>query len=130
MVRAGGAFGAGAKKEGTREIEPSAATPGPDERKLDAVFRTHIITGGGLTNETAGLPGGDSDERLPDPREMPVEGWVAGVPVVDGVADSGWVECGSGRRFRMQMVVKASEMQKDWVRSIMFAPDGETPSLS
>ena len=83
-----------------------------------------------MTNETAGIPGGDFDERLPDPRKMPVEGWVAGVPVVDGVADSGWVECGSGRRFRMQMVVKASEMQKDWVRSIMFAPDGETPSLS
>ncbi len=128
MVRADGAFGAGAKKEGKREIEPSAATPGPDEQQLDEVFRTHTITGGELTNETADLPGANSDERPPGSGEKPVDGWVAGVPVVDGLADSGWVECGSGRRFRMQMVVRASEIQKDWVRSMVFAPEGETPS--
>ena len=130
MVRADGAFGAGAKKEGKREIEPSAATPGPDEQQLDAVFSTHIITGGELTNETVDLPGADSEQWSPDPSEMPVEGWVAGMPVVNGVLDSGWVECGRGRRFRMQMVVRASEIQKDWVRSMVFAPDDETPCLS
>lgn len=74
-------------------------------------------------------PGGVRPEEPSLNPEAPfVEGWVANMPVIEGVADSGWVESDRGR-FRVQMVVRSSEIQRNWVRSMVFASDGETPDL-
>ena len=117
------------EKKAPREVEPRPAALRPDEQELGEVSSTHTTAGGELTTETAGLPGACPEERSPDLSNLPVEGWVADMPVIEGVADSGWVESARGR-FRVQMVVRSSEIQRNWVRSMVFSSDGETPDLS
>ena len=112
-----------------REIGTSAAAPRPTERELGVIAFKGTETGGEL--QSAALdPGGVCPEETSLSSEAPlVEGWVADMPVIEGVADSGWVESDRGR-FRVQMVVRSSEIQRNWVRSMVFSSDGETPDLS
>ena len=107
----------GSNEMAPREFEPSAAALRPDERKLGEVFCTHTTTGGGLTTEAAELPGARLQERSPDRSNLLVEGWVAGVPVVGGVADSGWQACDGGR-VRLVVRVKDCPEQREWVRAM------------
>ena len=119
----------GFNESAPRGTEPSPATLGPAERKLGVIAFKGTKTGGEL--QSAALdPGGVCPEEPSLSPEAPlVEGWVAGMPVIEGVADSGWVESDRGR-FRVQMVVRSSEIQRNWVRSMVFSSDGETPDLS
>ena len=119
VARTGATLWPGAKKTGSREIEPSATTLRPDERKLGAVAVKDTEQGVGLQTEAAETRG-----RCPEPRALgldsvPVEGWVAGVPVVDGVADSGWRECEGGRA-RLVVRVKDCPEQREWVRAMAY----------
>ena len=50
-------------------------------------------------------------ECSPDFDDSRIEGWVAGVPVVDGIADSGWTDCDGGR-VRLVVRVKDSPEQQ------------------
>lgn len=117
VVRSEATLWPGAKKDGPREIESSAATLRPDERKLDAVAVKDTEQGGGLQTEAAEPRGIWPEERALDLDSVLVEGWVAGVPVVNGEADSGWRECEGGR---VRVVVRVQECpeQKEWVRGM------------
>ena len=112
----------GFNESAPRGIEPSPATPGPTERELGVIAFKGTKRGGELQSGALD-PGGVC------PEAPLVEGWVADMPVIEGVADSGWVESDRGR-FRVQMVVRSSEIQRNWVRSMVFSSDGETPDLS
>ena len=120
MVRKWPGFGE-PKPERTapREVEPRPAVPRPDEQELGEVFCTHITIGGGLTTGMAELPGDWSQDRPLDPDGSSIEGWVAGVPVVDGVADSGWQPC-EGGRVRLVVRVVDSPEQREWVRAMSY----------
>ena len=101
-----------------REIEPSAAAPGSDEDKLESAFLYCIDHGGffAITEPFAVWP----EERSLDLSVSRIEGWVAGVPVVDGVADSGWLVC-KGGRVRLVVHVSDSPEQREWVRGMAYA---------
>ena len=60
------------------------------------------------------------EERSLDLSVSRIEGWVAGVPVVDGVADSGWLVC-KGGRVRLVVHVSDSPEQREWVRGMAYA---------
>ena len=107
----------GSNETAPREIEPSAVALRPDEQQLDAVFCIHTTPGGGFSTETAGCPGAWPQERSLDLDGSRIEGWVAGVPVVDGVADSGWTDC-EGGRVRLVVRVTDSPEQREWVRAM------------
>ena len=107
----------GLNERAPREIEPSAVARRPDEQQLGEVCSTHTTRGGGLTTELAALPGAACEECSPDFDHSRIEGWVAGVPVVDGVADSGWTDC-EGGRVRLVVRVKDSPEQREWVRAM------------
>ena len=108
----------GVKKE-LREIRPYAAALGPDEQKLEAVFVNHTEHVGPLATAAAEPVGIWPEERLLDLNAACIEGWVAGVPVVDGVVDSGWQPC-EGGRVRLLVRVTDCPEQKEWVRGITY----------
>ena len=102
-----------------REIEPSAAAARPGEQKLgEVVFKDiQCVTELQTENDMGfGIPG---DECGSVADSVGVEGWVAGVPVCGGVADSGWQEC-EGGRVRFVARVKLCPAQREWVRAQMF----------
>ncbi|MDE2786001.1 MAG: hypothetical protein OXL37_04995 [Chloroflexota bacterium] len=70
-----------------------------------------------MTTETAQFLGAWPRERSADFDHSLIEGWVAGVPVVDGVGDSGWTDC-EGGRVRLVVRVKDCPEQREWVRSM------------
>ena len=88
-----------------REIVTSAAALKPDERELDAVNFMRTTSEGGLQTETVASP---------------VEGWVIGVPVVDGDADSAWLELGD-TRVRIKVHVEPNDRQLEWVKGQLFS---------
>ena len=102
-----------------REIEPSSVVPRPTERKLGVIAFKGTKTGGELQSEASDPGGIWPEERALDPNSVPVEGWVAGVPVMDGVADSGWCECEGGRA-RLVVRVKNCPEQREWVRAMAY----------
>ena len=118
----------GCNELASRGIEPSPATLGSAERELGVIAFKSTKTGGELQSEAPDPGGVRPEEPSLNPEPPLVEGWVANMPVIEGVADSGWVESDRGR-FRVQMVVRSSEIQRNWVRSMVFASDGETPDL-
>ena len=100
-----------------REIEPSDAAPRPDDRELEAVaFNAREIDGRLQTTESGSVGIWPELRSMDlDPNDSPVEGWVAGFPVVDGVADSGWQECEGGR---LRLIVKVPDCpgRREWAR--------------
>lgn len=104
-------------RNGPREGGASSAALRPTEQKPEEVVVNH--SGSASCAQTDG----------PELSHGRFEGCVAGVVVVDGVADTGWVEM-DGRRFRMTMVVKSTDIQRDWVRSMVFAPGGECEGVT
>ena len=104
------------RKKAPREIGPSSAAPRPVEREPEEVVVNHTTLGGGFQS-AAGPRGIWPEERSLDLDGAHIEGWVAGVPVVDGVADSGWQEC-EGGRVRLVVRVTDSPDQKEWVRAM------------
>ena len=110
-------FGKPNKRTAPREIGPSAAAPRPTERELGVIAFNNTEQGGELQSETSDPAGIWPQERLLDPDGSHIEGWVAGVPVVDGVADSGWQPCQGGRVRLMVRVVDCPE-QREWVRAM------------
>ena len=106
----------GIKKE-LREIRPYAAALEPDEQKLETVFVNHTEHVGPLATAAAEPVGIWPEERSLDLSVSHIEGWVAGAPVVDGVADSGWQPC-EGGRVRLVARVKDCPEQREWVRAM------------
>jgi hypothetical protein len=102
-----------------QEIEPSAAAPRPDEDELEAASVNHTNVGNLLQTAMSEPVGICFEENAPDADLSPVEGWVAGVPVVDGVADSGWQKC-EGGRVRLVVRVRDSAEQREWVRAMAY----------
>ena len=111
----------GAKKKiGPREIGPSAATLRSAERELGVIESKSTQQGGDLAN----VGGPDPRASWPEERELhlddvAIEGWVAGLPVVDGVADSGWEACEGGR---VRVVIRIGDYpdQREWVRAMSY----------
>ena len=104
------------KRTEPREIGASSAAPRPAEQSLEEVVSDDSGLGGCW--QSAAEPGGIWPEERSldlDLDGLLVEGWVAGVPVVDGVADSGWKEC-KGGRVRLVVQVKDCPEQREWVR--------------
>lgn len=104
-------------REEPREFGRYAAAPGPNEDKLGAVFCDSNEQGGFLSTAVAEPVGVWPEERSLDLSDAQVEGWVVGLPVVDGVADSGWQPC-SGGRVRLLVRVAACPEQREWVRAM------------
>ncbi len=106
------------KRTEPREIRASSAAPRPAEQSLEEVVSDDSGLGGCW--QSAAEPGGIwPEERSLDLDGSPVEGWVAGLPVVDGVADSGWKEC-KGGRVRLVVRVKDCPEQREWVRVMSY----------
>ena len=116
MAKQPSGFGKRQKRTAPREIGPSSAAPRPVEREPEEVVFNHTTLGGGFQS-AAGPRGIWPEERSLDLDGAHIEGWVAGVPVVDGVADSGWQEC-EGGRVRLVVRVTDSLDQKEWVRAM------------
>ena len=116
MAKQPSGFGKRQKRTAPREIGPSSAAPRPVEREPEEVVFDHTTFGGGFQS-AAGPRGIWPEERSLDLDGAHIEGWVAGVPVVDGVADSGWQEC-EGGRVRLVVRVTDSPDQKEWVRAM------------
>ena len=107
------------KRTEPREIRASSAAPRPTENQLEEVVVDGIELGG-CWQSAAAEPGGIwPEERSLDLDGSPVEGWVAGLPVVDGVADSGWKEC-KGGRVRLVVRVMDCPEQREWVRAMAY----------
>ena len=104
------------RKKAPREIGPSSAAPRPVEREPEEVVFNHT-TLGGVFNRQRDLAASGPRRGRWDLDGAHIEGWVAGVPVVDGVADSGWQEC-EGGRVRLMVRVTDSPDQKEWVRAM------------
>ena len=100
-----------------REIGTSAAAPRPTKRELGVIAFKGTKTGGELQSETSAPGGIWPAERSSDWDPSGIEGWVAGVPVVDGLADSGWTDCERGR-VRLVVRVKDCPEQREWVRAM------------
>lgn len=100
-----------------REFGRCAAAPEPNEDKLGAVFVDSNEQGGFLSTAATGPVGVWPEERSLDLSAAQVEGWVVGLPVVDGVADSGWQPC-KGGRVRLVVRVAACPEQREWVRAM------------
>ena len=111
----------GAKKKiGPREIGPSAATLRSAERELGVIESKSTQQGGDLANVGASEPrAAGPEESVSCIDDLAIEGWVAGLPVVDGVADSGWVSC-EGGRVRLVVRVVDSPEQREWVRAMSY----------
>ena len=104
------------KRTEPREIGASSAAPRPAEQSLEEVVSDDSGLGGCW--QSAAEPGGIwPEERSLDLDGSLVEGWVAGLPVVDGVADSGWQPC-KGGRVRLVVHVVDSLEQREWVRAM------------
>ena len=116
MAKQPSGFGKRQKRTAPREIGPSSAAPRPVEREPEEVVVNHTTLGEGFQS-AAGPRGIWPEERSLDLDGAHIEGWVAGVPVVDGVADSGWQEC-EGGRVRLVVRVTDSPDQKEWVRAM------------
>ena len=107
------------KRTKPREIRAYAAAPRPTEQQLEEVVVDGIELGG-YWQSAAAEPGGICPgEKSLDPDGSLVEGWVAGLPVVDGVADSGWKEC-KGGRVRLVVRVRDCPEQREWVRAMAY----------
>ena len=108
----------GAKRVGPREMGTSAATLRSAELELGVIACKSTKQGGDLANVWAPEPRAAwLEERELHLDDVVVEGWVADLPVVDGVADSGWVSCEGGRVRLMVHVVDCPE-QREWVRAM------------
>ena len=106
------------KRTEPREIGASSAAPRPAEQSLEEVVSDDSGLGGCW--QSAAEPGGIwPEERSLDLDGSLVEGWVAGVPVVDGMADSGWKEC-EGGRVRLVVHVSRCPEQREWVRVMAY----------
>ncbi len=116
VIRAGAAMRADEWGGGPRASAHPAAAPEPDERKLGTVVCKHTKQGGDwqIGSEEALDP--SPGQRVPGPQSVAVEGWIAGVPVVGGVADSGWLDCPGGR-LRLVVTFKDCADQREWVRA-------------
>ena len=106
------------KRTEPREIGASSAAPRPAEQSLEEVVSDDSGLGGCW--QSAAEPGGIWPEERSLDLDLDldgslVEGWVAGLPVVDGVADSGWKVC-KGGRVRLVVQVKDCPEQREWVR--------------
>ena len=106
-------------KEEPREIGPCAAAPQPDESKLETVCSHFNNQEDFLATAVTEPVGIWPEERTLDLSVSRIDGWVAGVPVVDGVADSGWVDC-EGGRVRFVVHVCDSPEQREWVRAMSY----------
>ena len=106
-------------KEEPREIGPCAAAPEPDERKLETAFSHFNNQKDFLATAVTEPVGVWPEERSLNLSVSHIEGWVAGLPVVDGVADSGWEGCEGGRVRLVVRVVDRPE-QKEWVRAMSY----------
>lgn len=104
-------------RTGPREFERHTATPKPNEDKLGAVSFDSNGQEGFLSTGSAEPVGVWPEERSLDLSTSQVEGWVVGLPVVDGVADSGWQSC-KGGRVRLVVRVAACPEQREWVRAM------------
>ena len=102
-----------------REFGRYVAAPGPNEDKLGAVFCDSNEQGGFLSTAVAEPVGVWPEERSLDLSASRIEGWVLGLPVVDGVADSGWQEH-QGSRVRLVVKVADNPEQRKWVRLTAF----------
>ena len=107
----------GSNETAPREIDPSAVALRPDEKQLDAVFCIHTTSAGEFSIEATESPGTWPQDRLLALDGSRIEGWVAGVPVVDGIADSGWTDC-EGGRVRLVVRVRDCPEQREWVRAM------------
>ena len=99
------------------EFERYAAAPEPNEDELETVFFDSTNQGGFLSTAVPELAGVWPEERSLDLSGSRIEGWVAGLPVVDGVADSGWEPCEGGR---VRVVIRVGDFpaQREWVRAM------------
>ncbi len=110
----------GTKKMAPRGIEPSPATLGPTEQALEVIESKSTKQGGDLANVGAPEPRASwPEERELHLDDVAIEGWVAGLPVVHGVADSGWEAC-EGGRVRLVVRVVDSPEQREWVRAMSY----------
>ena len=110
----------GAKKMGPREMGPSAATLRSAELEPGVIENQSTQQGGDLANVSAPEPRASwPEERDLDLDDVAIEGWVAGLPVVDGVADSGWEAC-EGGRVRLVINVGDYPEQREWVRAMSY----------
>ena len=108
------------KKCGPREIGTPAADPRSAEQELGVISFKATKQGGDWQTERAPEPRGAwPEERVLDLDDVAIEGWVAGVPVVDGVADSGWHPC-KGGRVRLVVRVGGCPEQREWVRAMAY----------
>ena len=104
------------KEGGPRASTNPAATPEPDERELGAVVSKDTKQGGDWQTGSEEPLDPSVGQRVFRPQSMAVEGWIAGLPVVGGVADSGWQDCPGGR-VRLVVTVKDCPDQREWVRA-------------
>ena len=100
-----------------REFGTSAAAPRSAERELGVISFKNTKEGGDWQSDEMGPRGVWPEERELNLDGVPVEGWVAGAPVVDGVADTGWTECPGGR-VRLVVNVRDCPEQREWVRAM------------
>ena len=103
--------------EEPREIGASAAAPRPDESKLESAYSHFNNQRDFLATAVTESVGVWPEERSLDLSVSKIEGWVAGLPVVDGVADSGWEACDGGR---VRVVINVGDYpeQREWVRAM------------
>ena len=106
-------------REEPREFGRCATAPKPDEDKLGTVLFEFNGQEGFLSTAAAEPVGVWPEERSLGLSASRVEGWVMGLPVVDGVADSGWRER-HGSRVRLVVNVADSPEQREWVRLTAF----------
>ena len=103
----------------SRGIEPSPATLRSTERELRVIAFKSTKTGGEFQSETSDPGVVCPEEPSLSPEARLVEGWVAGVPVVEGVPDSGWQPCEDGR---VGVVIRVGDFppQREWVRAMSY----------
>ena len=105
--------------EEPRQIGPCAAAPRPDEEKLESAYSHFNNDGDFLATAVTEPVGVWPEERSLDLSVSKIDGWVAGLPVVDGVADSGWEAC-EGGRVRVVINVGNHPEQREWVRAMAY----------
>ena len=112
-----------------REVEPRPVALGPDERELGVVVRTHNTTGGEFQTDASDTGDKSTEERSPNPGDSRIEGWVAGIPVLEGVGAATLTK-NNGVQVRMEVVVGSNRAQVEWLKSRLFGggeiEEGET----
>ena len=98
---------------------PAPRPPQPDERKLETVFSHFNNQEDFLATVVTEPVGVWPEERSLDLSDSRIEGWMAGLPIVDGVADSGWQPCEGGR---VRVVIRVGDFpaQREWVRAMSY----------